>query len=187
MSSSSLVDSKNMDDKFVSPVCSHCNQTTQYDLGVDRGTVDILKAIATKIRLKGENAVHPRNEMEVSVREHLDYKDMVTMGVLTSNQINNLSRARYHGLIAKIDDRPGFYCLTQKGERFLAGEAIPRTAIIDKAKKMTIGYWHEERISPPWWVTIKDFKPDQEYWEGMKFTISAGKVVPRQEETARLF
>jgi len=170
-----------MTEKFKSPICEHCTQTTQYALAVDRGTVDILKAISVRIKIKGVNEVHPRKEMEYGGRETINYKDMVTLGVITSNQVGNLSRARFHGLIARVKERPGTYCMTDKGERFLTGEAIPKFAIIDKTTKSQVGYWNSNRIGPPWWVTIRDFKPDQEYWEGWEnYRIYAGKVVSRE-------
>lgn len=175
--------------KFKSPKCDRCGQTTQYLLGIDRGTVEILKAIAVKIKLKKINEVHPRNEMEVSPREHVDYRDMVTLGVMTSNQVGNLSRARYHGLIAHIEGKSGSYAITGKGEAFLAGAPIERYTIIEKAKKANVGYFNPENTpssDKQHWAVITDFKPDQEYWEGMRFTINAGRVVPRTD-AATLF
>ena len=154
-------------------VCEHCKQTTTYLLPVDRGTVDIVKSIATAIRRKGINIIHPRKEMEVSSRTDLDYKTMVEEGILTSNQINNLSRPRFHGLIAKVKDNPGNYCLTEKGGQFLRGREIPRFAIVSKAEGKQIGYYEELEYR----VQLKDFAPDEEYWEGINFDIVEGRIV----------
>lgn len=154
-------------------VCERCKQTTTYLLPVDRGTVDIVKAIATAIGKKGINVIHPRKEMEISSRANPDYKQMVQEGILTSNQINNLSRPRFHGLIAKVKNEPGNYCLTEKGGQFLRGREIPRFAIVSKAEGRQIGYYEELEYR----VQLKDFAPDEEYWEGINFDIVEGRIV----------
>jgi len=158
--------------KYNPELCSCCNQTVTYLLAVDRGTVDIVKAISVAIRKKGRNEIHPRKEMEVA-KNQLSYEQMVIEGVLTSNQVGNLSRARMHGLIAAIDGNRGSYCLTRKGAKFLRGEAIPKYAIINKAIGHQVGYWEEysER------VTISSFRPDQEYWQVINYTIEDGRMV----------
>jgi len=155
-------------------VCSCCGQSLTYLLAVDRGTVDILKAIATAIRRKGINCVHPRKEMEIAVGQ-IDYPTMVKEGQLTSNQVGNLSRPRFHGLIAKVrgKDMAGNYCLTTKGAKFLKGEEIPKYAIISKEEKHQIGYFEEEIHR----CTIQDFAPDTEYWEGIDFNIEDGRII----------
>lgn len=159
-------------DKYQPEKCGSCGQSATYVLGIDRGTVDILKAVAVAIRKKGINAIHPRKEMEVSGRKP-DYKEMVENGFLTSNQVGNLTRARAHGLIARIKGNPGNYCLTVKGAKFLRGERIAKYAIMSKTTKSQIGYWMPEAYN----VSIGMFRPDQEYWEGMNYEIEEGKIV----------
>jgi len=159
---------------YKAEVCPGCGQSTTYLLGIDRGTVDILKAIATAIRKKEINCVHPRKEMEIG-HDQLDYFTMVREGKLTSNHVGNLSRPRFHGLIAKIKgkDMAGNYCLTSKGARFLKGEQIPKYAIISKEAKHQIGYYDDDVH----FCTIKDFLPDVEYWEGIDFQIKSGEII----------
>jgi hypothetical protein len=151
-----------------SDICPHCRQSTTYLLAIDRGTVDIVKAISVAIGKKGVNLIHPRKEMEVSGSK-LPYLQMVQEGKLTSNQVGNLSRARFHGLIAAIKGQTGNYCLTRKGASFLRGETVPRFAIISKAEKHQIGYLNET-------CTIFDFTPEVEYWHGINYTIEEGDV-----------
>jgi len=162
--------------------CESCGQTKTYVLGLDRGTIDIVKSICVAIRKKGINCIHPRKEMEVATRSKPDYQYLVTNGQLTSNQINNLSRPRFHGLIASVDDKPGNYCLTNKGLAFLKGQPVPRFAIISKAESKLEGYWHPDEHS----VVIGDFKPDTEYWEGCNYEIREGVVV-KLESVGKLF
>jgi len=157
-------------EKYVPEKCGRCGQTETYLLPVDRGTVDILKAIAVAIRNKGINAVHPREEMEIPKTD--DYDLMVKEGKMTSNMVGNLSRPRFHGLIAKTGDQPGNYCLTTKGAEFLKHEiTIPKYAIISKKTGCKKEYWQPEKYR----VSIKDFSSDEEYWEG--FYIKDGHVI----------
>lgn len=143
-------------------VCDCCSQKTTYLLGIDRGTVKIVKAIARFIQVKGINAVHPRKEMEGTY--------------LTSNEVGNLSRPRFHGLIARVKGNAGNYLLTTKGAKFLKGEAMPKYAIISKAQGHNIGYFEPETLR----VTVKDFDKEGEYWEGVNYDIVEGDVIVKK-------
>lgn len=155
--------------KYEKEKCHCCSQSITYCLPVDRGSVDTLKAISVAIRKKGKNKIHPRNEMEVQ-KGQLTYQEMVSEGVITSNHVGNLSRPRFHGLIARIKGEKGSYCLTRKGAAFLRGSEIPKYAIISKVEKHNIGYYLEDSER----ITINNFAPDgQEYWEGIKYDVYA--------------
>ncbi len=172
-------------EKFKSPRCQCCGQTTQYIVRIDRGAVDILKAMARKIHMKGVNAVNPRKEMEVGSREKINYKDMVTMGMMTSIHVGNLSKARFHGLIARIES--GQYCITDKGFAFLKGEKVPKFAVVDKTTSSNIGYWGFLVAGKNnYWCSIDDFKPDMEYWEGIKYNVINGTVVTDESRQGTL-
>lgn len=153
-------------DGFEPSICDHCHQTTDYALAIDRGTVQIVKQIARFIGQKKINVVHPRDEMEGSL--------------LTSNEVGNLTRARAHGLIAKVKGNPGNYCLTTKGADFLHGMPIQRTAIRSKVEHKTIGYTGDQ-------VTINDFNQENDYWEGVGYDIKEGHVVSREPQQINLF
>ena len=154
-------------------VCEHCGQTITYLLPLDRGTVDIVKSIARAIRNKGINFIHPRKEMEFRLPAGGNYYEMIRAGMLTSNQVGNLSRPRFHGLIARIKDNPGNYCLTTKGAQFLKGREIPRFAIISKAEKKQVGYYKQFDYT----AKVKDFATDEDYWEGINFNIVEGSII----------
>lgn len=143
---------------YIPESCPHCQQTTTYLLPIDRGTADLVKKIALFIQRKGINAVHPRKEMEGSY--------------LTSNDVGNLSRPRFHGLIAHIDGEKGNYCLTTKGLEFLDGKPIPKYAIISKVEKRQIGYWSDEVVS------IKELYQGEK-WEAINFIIENGRVLTK--------
>lgn len=120
--------------KFEPEVCECCKQTKNYALALDRGTALIILAIYNAVRRKNENKVHIQKEMVVLASDFPSYRDMVAGGFMTSIMWSNVSRARYHGLVAFVDGGgDGEYLITKKGAKFLRGERIPRTAIIDKA------------------------------------------------------
>ena len=149
--------------------CTECGQTTTYLLGIDKGTIEIVKAIAIAIQRKGINTIHPKKEMEYAQRQVP--KDRVAPGFLTSNQIGNISRARFHGLVASVEENRGNYCLTQKGLHFLRGAEIPKYAIISKAEGKQIGYFEPEEFT----ININSF--EGEYWEGINYEIREGHIV----------
>lgn len=141
--------------------CECCGQTTTYVLALDRGTTEIVKAIARFIGKKGINRVHPRKEIEGHG--------------LSSNAVGNLSRPRFHGLIARVEGEPGNYLLTRKGAKFLRGEAVPRYAIISKAEGKQIGYYMPEEEM----INIKRLQKEKDYWEGINYDITEGHVITR--------
>lgn len=152
--------------------CGHCGQTTTYVVPVDRGAAIIVKAMAAAVKRKGINVVHPGKEMEVP-RKEWSYARAVSEGVLPSNFIDNFSRVRFHGLIARVKGEPGNWCLTRKGAEFLKGVAVPQFAIRSKTEKRTIGYHEPERYM----VTIYECAKAGEMWEGINFDIDEGRVI----------
>jgi len=160
-----------LQEKYNPERCSCCGQTETYLLPIDKGTVDILRAISRAIMFKGINAIHPRKEMEVSYCA--SYAKMILSGHLTSNMVGNLSRPRFHGLIASIRDEAGNYCLTTKGAKFLNGTLIPRYAIVSKVTGHQIGYWKPEKYQ----VSIKDFYANDICWEAINFEIREGQII----------
>ena len=138
--------------------CEACGQGITYLLPLDRGSAEIMIAIGRAIRTKGINIIHPRKEIEGKL--------------LSSNQVGNLSRPRFHGLIAKVKSAgPGNYCLTEKGGRFLRGEPVQKYAIVSKAEHHNIGYYEDET------VTISKLLGSTTYWEGIDYEIKEGRIV----------
>lgn len=173
--------------KYKPERCEHCGQTTTYLVPLDRGAAIIVKALAAAIRRKGINCVHPGKEMEVPRREW-SYERAVTEGVLPSNFIDNFSRVRFHGLIARVKGEAGNWCLTSKGARFLRGEPVARYVIRSKATKHNLGYYEPETLT----VTVHELRKADELWQGINFDIVEGRivtepVVAKKEEAAKLF
>lgn len=147
-------------DKFTPKICQCCGQTETYLMCVDTGTCDIVRAISVAIRKKKKNCVHPRREMELG-KNQLNYSQMIREGYLTSVMVGNLSKARSQGLIARVDGKPGYYCLTHKGAEFMKGASIPKYAIMDKVTGHNIGYWYENEER----VTMRSLVKSGDYWE----------------------
>jgi hypothetical protein len=162
-------------EKYIEEVCEHCGQSITYLATIDQGTVDILRAISVAIYRKGINVIHPRKEMEVG--QTSNHASMVRNGQITSNMTGNLSKARFHGLIASVKGEAGNYCITTKGAQFLRGRIIPRHAIISKARKDVdnIGYYLETTET----ASIREFtnSADHSYWEVINFDVVAGRII----------
>lgn len=154
--------------------CDCCGLQTTYILGIDRGTADIVRAIAMAVKRKGINAVHPRKEIETS---NMDYAEMYRRGLLRSNQVGNLTRPRAHGLIAKVPKERGNYCLTAKGLKFIKGAYIPRFAIMSKKEKRQIGYYLPDEYQ----VSVRELLNAGDYWEGIDYEIVEGRVITPQD------
>jgi len=146
---------------FKPTICECCKQTTDYELKLDKGTAIILIAIVNAIRLKNENRIHLRNEMECKRSDFKDYYEMALAGKMTSKMIDNILRAKYHGLVAQADGGgKGEYILTSKGSKFLLGEPVIRSCIVDKASHTKKCYWNEDDK-----VTIGELlKTQRRFW-----------------------
>ena len=130
---------------FVPEVCECCRQTKNYDLKLDRGTAMIVLAIYNRVQDKRENRVHIQEEMVVMPADFPSYREIVAAGCMTPIMWSNVSRARYHGLVAFVDGGgDGEYLITPKGAKFLRNEPVPRVAIIDKATGHKAYYLREE-------------------------------------------
>lgn len=159
-----------------------CGQTLEYLLALDRGTTEIVIAIAAAIRRKGINAIHPTYEMEVPVKAWT-FDRARTDGVLTSNHLGNLSRAHRHGLIASVKGERGNWLLTTKGASYLHGARIPKYAIVSKTTGHQEGYFEPEALT----VTVRDALGEGIHWdaEGIDFTIEAGRIILNSDEVNR--
>ena len=144
--------SKSKVEKYKPEVCPHCAQSTTYLLGLDKGSVEILLDILKFISAKGINELHPKKETDWATNKEKTWF------------LTNLSRPRFHGLIAYMKNKKGYYCLTKKAGQFLRGKPIPQFAIISKATGHQIGYWKEFEHQ----ITLRQVLRSDElpYWEG---------------------
>lgn len=170
-----------MSNKYKPETCDHCGQHTTYLLALDKGSTDIVIALAAAIKIKGINCIHPTKEMEVPAAEWTKER-AYREGKLTSTQIGNLTRPRSHGLIAKVSGQPGNWCLTRKGAKFLAGHPVSRYAIMQKSTEHKpshqIGYYEPEENQ----ITLKQLKYEETYWDGYDYEIVSGSVIHKAED-----
>ncbi len=156
---------------YQSEVCQCCGQTTTYLLPIDTGTCDIVKAFAAAVKNKGINLIHPTRDMEVPHKEW-SYERAIHAGVLTSTQIGNLTRARVHGLLARVMGHPGYWCITRKGINFLNGSRIPQFAIVSKSKANYRSHKEDYFKPDDYSITIGEItKEHGNYWVGINFDL----------------
>lgn len=156
-------------------VCECCGQTKTVLYPLDKGTADMVKALAVAVRNKGINMVHIRKEMEVSRRDW-SYPRLLTEGAILSSHTQNWIKAHKHGLVAQVwgEGMSGNWCLTRKGATFLKGQPVPKYAIQDKKTKHIRGYYEPEAYT----VTVHELqRRDSPYWEGLDFDIQEGRIV----------
>jgi hypothetical protein len=168
---------KNTVEKFRSPKCEKCRQTTQVLYALDHGTADLVKAVLVRIKLKNDNRVHLRREMMV-LEKDFTYNRLLNEGVCTSSMVQNGIRAHKHGLLARVKYEPGVWCLTRKGAAFLRGESVSKYVLQDKATKHIVGYWHPEVTT-----TVHELQhEDAPYWAGGSFDIVEGRLTGKMAD-----
>jgi hypothetical protein len=157
--------------KFKPDVCPHCQQTTNYEARLDKGTANIVLSIWYAIRRLQRNRVHLHNDMECMSKTYPDYNAIVQSGRMTSKMINNIFKARYHGLVARAGDKgDGEFLLTPKGAGFVRGKPVALRAIADKLTHTNAGYINPEtetvtinkllRKETPWWdLSVFEYEP----------------------------
>jgi hypothetical protein len=108
--------------------CPHCGASMQaYKHTLSSGLVSSL--------IKAIQFVHRVNKNEF----HLQH-DLTS---LTKNEYNNFQKLRFHGLVAKVDSKAGYWLITKRGGQFLRGEiAVPmhvvtfRNKVIERAEEL---------------------------------------------------
>lgn len=102
--------------------CPHCGALMkQYWTLLAPGYVRALVKIKAAVIKKGQNLVHPVHDCG-----------------LNQNERNNLTKLRFHGMIAKATEK-GLWLLTRRGSRFLLGEiSVPKRVL--SWRNRVIGY-----------------------------------------------
>lgn len=167
---------------FTPDICHDCGQSKTYLLPIDLGTCLIVQAFANAVKRKGINMIHPHKEMQVPNGtwriEH------VNSGYLSSIQIGNMTRARVHGLLARVKGEAGNWVLTAKGKEFLKGGRIPRLAVIQKTVKGNTSHKMDYYFAEVYTCTIHDIlsenKQSVSLFEPIDFDIQNGRVVKNE-------
>jgi hypothetical protein len=69
------------------------------------GLVSVLVEAIKFVHRAGKNEFHLQRDLDLSKTAY-----------------NNAQKLRYHALIAKIEEKPGYWCITSRGGQFLRGE-----------------------------------------------------------------
>lgn len=89
------------------PTCGHSMKAYFHTL--TPGLVSVLITAIEFVHASGKNQFHLQDDLHLSV-----------------NAFCNVTKLRFHALIAKVDGKPGFWLITARGGRFLRGEiAVP--------------------------------------------------------------
>lgn len=91
--------------------CPNCGASMKsFHHALSSGLVSALIKAIKFVQLTNKNQFHLQGDLKE----------------LTKNEYNNFQKLRFHGLVAKIDGKAGFWCITRRGGQFLRGEiALP--------------------------------------------------------------
>ena len=92
--------------------CPHCGANMKAFIhNLNPGLVSVLIKAIQFVHASGKNEFHLQNDLHLNV-----------------NQFCNVTKLRFHALIAKVDGKPGFWLITARGGQFLRGEiSVPAT------------------------------------------------------------
>jgi hypothetical protein len=86
--------------------CPTCGASLKaYWHTLNAGLVSVLVAAIRFVHASGQNEFHLQGDLRLSV-----------------NQFCNFTKLRFHGLVAKVDGKPGCWLITRRGGQFLRGE-----------------------------------------------------------------
>lgn len=165
--------------EFTPEICPHCCQTTDYKIDLDRGSAHIVIAIANAHRRTGHKRIHVTNEMLGLTKDFRSPYEMVMDGYMSAAMLQNILRPKYFGLIAQGED-PGYYLLTKKGSKFLRGETVNRSAVVDKLTHSKKLYLEDAGM-----ITIGELLKSSSifFWEGEKAKLEKLAAYLDQEMT----
>jgi hypothetical protein len=87
--------------------CEHCGASLQvYNHTLSSGLVSALIKSIQFVQENKKNEFHLQNDLKN----------------LTKNEYNNFQKLRFHGLVAKIENKAGYWLITRRGGLFLRGE-----------------------------------------------------------------
>lgn len=120
--------------------CKHCGQRIrERKESLSRGLVKTLVKFGRAVNKLDRNEVHPRKEVSLDKSEY-----------------NNFQKLRYFGLVAKVEDRAGYWLITRNGGAFLRGEFLSHKYVTVRDNRVVA--YSDERVG------IHDSLEDIPYW-----------------------
>lgn len=104
--------------------------------------------------IKAIRYVQRTNKNEFHLQKHLVD--------LTKNEYNNFQKLRFHGLVAKIDGKAGYWLITKRGGSFLRGElGIPKN--VQTFRNKVISHSGEVVTIKMYYGKVPEFEQNFEY------------------------
>jgi hypothetical protein len=104
--------------------CPHCGANMKaFWHTLNPGLVSILIKAIQFVHENGKNEFHLQKDLHLSV-----------------NEFSNFTKLRFHALVAKVDEKPGFWLITRRGGQFLRGE-IPVPLKVKTFRNRVIEHW----------------------------------------------
>ena len=140
----------------IKEICQGCGrEMAAYEISITPGIMNALRKLIRSVREKGINEVH-----------------LVKDTKLTHNEINNITRLRFHGLVAKCYEtdatgekkrKSGYWLVTKRAADFIKGEIelpVSVTVFNDRivSKSETMVTIAEVMKSEPYFDTIEDIR-----------------------------
>jgi hypothetical protein len=125
--------------------CDYCGaRMKMYWHSLTPGLVKTLVKIYKAVAQKGENKIHPHNEMNLTTTEHM-----------------NMTKLRFHAMIAKYKENGeierGYWLITKRGSDFLKGKInVPHRVQTYRNRVKA----HDEN-----YVYVKDVIGTEPFWE----------------------
>ena len=138
----------------IKEICNGCGrEMAAYEISLTPGIMNALRKLIRAVREKGVNEIH-----------------LVKDSNLTHNEINNITRLRFHGLVAKCYEsseagekkrKSGYWLVTKRAAQFIKGEIelpVSVTVFNDRivSKSETLVSIGEVMKSIPYLDTIED-------------------------------
>lgn len=138
----------------IKEICNGCGrEMAAYEISLTPGIMNALRKLIRAVREKGVNEIH-----------------LVKDSNLTHNEINNITRLRFHGLVAKCYEsteagekkrKSGYWLVTKRAADFIKGEIqlpVSVTVFNDRivSKSETYVSIGEVMKSIPYFDTIED-------------------------------
>ena len=139
----------------IKEICQGCGrEMAAYEISITPGIMNALRKLIRSVREKGVNEVH-----------------LVKDTKLTHNEINNITRLRFHGLVAKCYEgtgeekkrKSGYWLVTKRAADFIKGDIqlpVSVTVFNDRivSKSETYVTIAEVMGSTPYFDTIEDIQ-----------------------------
>ena len=140
----------------IKEICNGCGrEMAAYEISLTPGIMNALRKLIRAVREKGINEIH-----------------LVKDSNLTHNEINNITRLRFHGLVAKCYEsseagekkrKSGYWLVTKRAAQFIKGDIqlpVSVTVFNDRivSKSETYVTIAEVMGSTPYFDTIEDIR-----------------------------